>query len=159
MSDPTLTGAQKPDGPTATAAGAAASAPAGEPMAPPGYELRSLIGGGGMGMVYRAHDLELGREVAVKILLPHYAPDSATARRFVDEAHITGRLQHPGIPAVYRVGVLADGRPFLAMKLIDGQTLEEILREQDPPGAESGQSRTVVEQAIHERLDRLEAVL
>ena len=73
-----------------------------------------------MGVVYRARDLDLGREVAVKVLLPQYAPDSPTARRFVDEARITGRLQHPGIPPIHRVGTLADGRPFLAMKLITG---------------------------------------
>ena len=54
-------------------------------------------------------------------LLEEYAPDSATAGRFVDEARITGQLQHPGIPAVYQVGQLADGRPFLAMKLIKGR--------------------------------------
>jgi tRNA A-37 threonylcarbamoyl transferase component Bud32/tetratricopeptide (TPR) repeat protein len=98
------------------------------PTAPAGYDLLHEIGRGGMGVVYRARDRALDREVAVKILQDKYAPDSGTARRFVDEARITGQLQHPAIPAVYQVGTLADGRPFLAMKLIKGQTLDELLK-------------------------------
>ena len=92
------------------------------------YDLLDEVGRGGMGVVYRARDLAMDREVAVKILLDKYAPDSGTARRFVDEARITGQLQHPGIPAVYQVGSLPDGRPFLAMKLIKGDTLDERLK-------------------------------
>src|SRR5262245_5028171 len=98
------------------------------PPAVPGYELDRLIGRGGMGDVWRARDLELGREVAVKVLQEQYAADSPTAGRFLEEARITGQLQHPGIPAVYRVARLPDGRPFLAMKLIKGRTLAELLR-------------------------------
>src|SRR5271165_3172483 len=92
-----------------------------------GYELLAEVGRGGMGVVYRARDLTLDREVAVKVLQEHYTPTSGTAIRFLDEARITGQLQHPGIPAVYQVGALPDGRPFLAMKLIKGQTLDELL--------------------------------
>jgi tetratricopeptide (TPR) repeat protein len=95
---------------------------------PPGYDLLDEIGRGGMGVVYRARDLELDREVAVKLLQERYAPESSTAARFVEEARITAQLQHPGIPAVYRVGVLPDARPFLAMKLIKGQTLDTLLK-------------------------------
>src|SRR5437016_2338425 len=98
----------------------------------PGYEILSEIGRGGMGVVYRARDLALNREVAVKILQEQYAPDSATAARFVEEAQITGQLQHPGIPAIYQVGALADGRPFLAMKLIKGDTLADLLKSNAP---------------------------
>jgi tetratricopeptide (TPR) repeat protein len=94
----------------------------------PGYELGELIGRGGMGDVYRARDVELDREVAVKILGEHYSANSPTADRFLEEARITGQLQHPGVPAVYRVAKLTDGRPFLAMKLIKGQTLDELLK-------------------------------
>ncbi len=97
-------------------------------QSPFGYDLLDEVGRGGMGVVYRARDVALDREVAVKILQDKYAPDSGTARRFVDEARITGQLQHPGIPAVYQVGTFADGRPFLAMKLIKGQTLDELLK-------------------------------
>jgi tetratricopeptide (TPR) repeat protein len=94
-----------------------------------GYEVGELIASGGMGDVFRAHDRGLDREIAVKVLQERYPTDGATARRFVDEARITGRLQHPGIPPVHHVGTFPDGRPFLAMKLIQGQTLADILCE------------------------------
>lgn len=97
-------------------------------VVPPGYTLHDVIGSGGMGIVYRATDLDLRREVAVKILQDRFAPESSTAARFLEEAHITGQLQHPGIPPVYKVASLPDGRPFLAMKLIKGQTLDELLK-------------------------------
>src|SRR5262249_28947861 len=83
------------------------------PANPPGYELIEEIGHGGMGVVYRAHDSALDREVAVKLLSARYPPDAPAAQRFLKEARITGQLQHPGIPAVHQVGTLADGRPFL----------------------------------------------
>src|SRR6516225_6625892 len=98
------------------------------PAAPAGFELLEEVGRGGMGVVYRARDLALDREVAVKLLRNEFPPGSAYAIRFLDEARITGQLQHPGIPAVYEVGVLPDGRPFLAMKLIRGQTLDELIK-------------------------------
>ncbi len=94
-----------------------------------GYRLLEEIGQGGMGVVYSARDLALDREVAVKVLQDRYAAESPTAERFVEEARITGQLQHPGIPAVYQVGSLPDSRPFLAMKLIKGQTLDDLLKE------------------------------
>src|SRR4051812_16712781 len=80
------------------------------PPSPVGFELLDLVGRGGMGVVYRARDLSLGREVAVKILQHRFKPDSSTAARFVEEAKITAQLQHPGVPAVYQVGRLDDGR-------------------------------------------------
>ena len=97
------------------------------PDAPSGYELLGEIGHGGMGTVFRARDLGLGRDVAIKILQSKYSATSHAARRFVEEAHITGQLQHPGIPPIHAVGTLVDGRPFLAMKLIKGRTLTAIL--------------------------------
>jgi serine/threonine protein kinase len=91
------------------------------------YALGEMIARGGMGAVYRATDTVLSREVAVKVLQEKFAPDSGTARRFTDEARISAQLQHPAIPPVHDLGTLPDGRPFLAMKLIKGQTLEELL--------------------------------
>ena len=93
-----------------------------------GYEILGELGRGGMGVVYRATDCVLGRQVVVKVLQEKYAADSGTARRFADEARITGQLQHPNIPAVHDLGVLPDGRPFLAMRLIKGDTLEDLLK-------------------------------
>lgn len=90
-----------------------------------GFELQQEIGFGGMGVVFRARDLMMDREVAIKVLQSKFSPDSSVAHRFLDEARITGQLQHPGIPAVYQVGTLQDNRPFLAMKLIKGETLEK----------------------------------
>ena len=78
------------------------------------YTLGAEIARGGMGVVYRATDTALGREVAVKVLQEKYTPGSGTARRFLDEARIAALLQHPGIPPVHDVGTLPDGRPFLA---------------------------------------------
>jgi serine/threonine protein kinase len=127
--------------------------------APPGYEFLGEIDRGGMGIVFRALDLDLGREVAVKVLLPQYAPDSPTARRFLDEARITARLQHPGIPPIYRVGAYADGRPFLAMKLIGGDTLEKLLRERTNPDAAAGDAANHFERAALGMFDRLAAFL
>jgi tetratricopeptide (TPR) repeat protein/tRNA A-37 threonylcarbamoyl transferase component Bud32 len=92
------------------------------------YLLGHEIARGGMGVIYLATDTVLGREVAVKVLKKQYAPESYTARRFADEARITAQLQHPNIPAVHDLGVLPDGRPFLAMKLIRGDTLEVLLQ-------------------------------
>jgi WD40 repeat protein len=91
-----------------------------------------------MGVVYRARDNAIDRDVAVKLLSERYGPDSQAARRFLSEARITGQLQHPGIPAVHQVGTLADGRPFLAMKLIKGRTLEAILRQRSDPSTDRG---------------------
>jgi formylglycine-generating enzyme required for sulfatase activity len=98
---------------------------------PPGsagrYELGDEIARGGMGIIYRATDTVLGREVAVKVLQEKYGPESGAARRFGAEARITSQLQHPSIPPVHDLGTLPDGRPFLAMKLIKGQTLDALL--------------------------------
>jgi tetratricopeptide (TPR) repeat protein len=98
-------------------------------------------------VVYRATDAAFGREVAVKVLLDKYSPDAGTARRFHDEARITGQLQHPGVPPVFDLGTLPpDGRPFLAMKLIKGDTLEALLKNRPDPAADRGRFVAVFEQ-------------
>jgi tetratricopeptide (TPR) repeat protein len=103
------------------------------------------IARGGMGAVYRATDTTLGREVAVKVLLDRYTAGSGAARRFADEARITGQLQHPGIPPVHDLGTLPDGRPFLAMKLIKGDTLADRLAARPDPSADRGRFLAVFE--------------
>jgi serine/threonine protein kinase len=123
----------------------AVAATSAAPASPPGYELLDEIGHGGMGVVYRARDTALDRDVAVKLLSERYAPDSVAAQRFLREARITGQLQHPGIPAVHQVGTLADGRPFLAMKLIKGSTLEALLKYRFDPSAERGRLLAIFE--------------
>jgi tetratricopeptide (TPR) repeat protein/tRNA A-37 threonylcarbamoyl transferase component Bud32 len=119
------------DGPISTVT---AVAPAGTQR----YALGDEIARGGMGVIYRATDTALGREVAVKVLQERFALDSDTARRFTEEARISAQLQHPGIPPVHDLGTLPDGRPFLAMKLIKGQTLDELLTARPDVSAERG---------------------
>ncbi len=110
------------------------------------YALGAEIARGGMGVIYRATDTVLGREVAVKVLQEKFTPASGTARRFADEARITAQLQHPAIPPVHDYGGLPSGRPFLAMKLIKGRTLEELLRQRTDPSVERGRFVAIFEQ-------------
>ena len=130
---------------TAGPHGTTAAEPSAPPTSPPGYELIEEIGHGGMGVVYRAHDAALDRDVAVKFLADRYPADSPAAQRFLSEARITGQLQHPGIPAVHQVGALADGRPFLAMKLIKGSSLEALLKQRPDPAADRGRLLAIFE--------------
>jgi serine/threonine protein kinase len=97
------------------------------------YDLAERIAKGGMGIVYRAHDRLLNRTVAVKVMRGRYVDRADLLRRFLAEARINGRLQHPGIVPVYEVGTIPDGRPFIAMKLIEGRTLARLLRERPTP--------------------------
>jgi hypothetical protein len=99
-----------------------------------------------MGVIFRATDTTFAREVAVKVLREPFTPASGAARRFVDEARITGQLQHPAIPPAHDVGTLPDGRPFLVMKLIKGETLDDLLRHRPDPAAERGRLVAVFEQ-------------
>lgn len=130
----------EPDGDAARGAQTSPLAAAGR------YQLAGEIARGGMGAVYRATDLILGREVAVKVLQDRYASDLEAARRFIDEARVTGQLQHPAIPAVHDLGTFPDGRPFLAMKLIKGWTLHQLLRERSEPGQDRSRFLGIFEQ-------------
>ena len=107
--------------------GSPAKALSGKTPQPPAERYRLLgepIACGGMGEVYRAWDCELNRELAVKIL---YRDHPQAVRRFRQEAHINGRLQHPGVAPIHETGKLADGRFFIAMKLVRGRTLADWL--------------------------------
>jgi serine/threonine-protein kinase len=97
------------------------------------YELLEEIGRGGMGCVMRGHDPELGRDLAVKILLPDHQDDPAVVSRFTEEAQIGGQLQHPGIVPVYEAGRSADHLPYFTMKLVRGRTLAELLSQRADP--------------------------
>jgi tetratricopeptide (TPR) repeat protein len=110
------------------------------------YDLRDELARGGMGTVYRAIDRSLGREVAVKVLRDGPTGVPGAARRFVEEARITGQLQHPGIPAVHDLGALSDGRPFLAMRLIHGRTLAEQFKQRADPAHDRSRFVAVFEQ-------------
>jgi serine/threonine protein kinase len=92
------------------------------------YELRGELARGGMGVVYLAHDRELERDVALKVIAAEMA-EPETAARLRREALIIARLEHPGIVPVHDVGTLPDGRVFYAMKLVSGKRLDELVRE------------------------------
>ena len=88
------------------------------------YRIDGLIGAGGMGEVYRAHDSRIGRDVAIKVLPTEYAADAERLRRFEQEARASGALNHPNVLTLYDVGTAAD-RPYLVMELLDGETLRD----------------------------------
>jgi serine/threonine protein kinase len=113
---------------------------------PPRYQPLSEIARGGMGVVLRVHDVEVDRPLAVKLLLDHDAAATDRARRFLEEARITGQLQHPGIPPVHEIGQLANGRPFFSMKLIAGRTLAELLQERPAPQTDGPRFVQIFEQ-------------
>ncbi|MCG8649821.1 MAG: protein kinase, partial [Pirellulales bacterium] len=101
------------------------------------YELLQQVASGGMGVIWIAHDTLLNREVAVKVLRDSRELKSDSEQslhdRFVRESQIVSSLQHPGIPPVYDLGRLSNGKPFLAMKLIRGKTLTQRMAEREPP--------------------------
>ncbi|MCR9116780.1 MAG: protein kinase [bacterium] len=82
---------------------------------------------GGLGQVYVARDMELDREVALKEIKHRHASKVALRRRFVLEAEVTGKLEHPGIVPVYGLGAYSDGRPYYAMRFIRGQSLGDAI--------------------------------
>ena len=109
------------------------------------YRLHSELARGGMGVVLRGHDRELGRDVAIKVLDPDLAEREEVRQRFVEEAQIGGQLQHPGIVPVYELGLMADERPWFAMKLVKGRTLAELLAERASTDAERGKLLSIFE--------------
>ncbi len=100
------------------------------------YHLMGEIARGGMGVVLKGRDEDLGRDLAVKVLLEKHRGNPELVRRFVEEAQIGGQLQHPGIVPVYELGQLPDDRLFIAMKLLRGRTLAALLEARKDPAEE-----------------------
>jgi serine/threonine-protein kinase len=98
------------------------------------YELLDRLGAGGMGEVYRARDLDLGREVAVKFLPEPFAAIPDRLARFAQEARAASSLNHPNIVTIHEVGETAD-QPFMVMELVDGETLRHVVKTQHPLSA------------------------
>ncbi|MCB1007325.1 MAG: serine/threonine protein kinase, partial [Acidobacteria bacterium] len=95
------------------------------------FEVRELLGVGGMGRVYLAHDPKLARNVAIKALSGGLSSDPSALRRFEREARVLATLSHPNIASIYDLEVL-EGSPFLILEYVEGETLDEMLQRQLP---------------------------
>src|SRR3954451_4373823 len=94
-----------------------------------GYRIESLIGRGGMAVVYRAEDMRLGRKVALKLLPPLLANSEQFRQRFMRESRLAASLDHPNIVPIFEAGE-ADGQLFIAMRYVLGSDLKGLLAEQ-----------------------------
>jgi len=92
------------------------------------YQVYGEIARGGVGIILKGRDVDLGRDVAMKVLRPDLLDRPGMTKRFVEEAQIAGQLQHPGIVPVYELGLENQRRPFFTMKLVRGQTLHLMLQ-------------------------------
>jgi serine/threonine protein kinase len=122
--------AAEANGPVAASPGDLATMPhisREEDLTPIRFSIVRPLAEGGLGIVSVAHDTELSREVALKEIKAAYADHLDSRARFLKEAEITGRLEHPGIVPVYGLGTYPDGRPYYAMRMIKGESLKEAI--------------------------------
>lgn len=114
-----------------------------------GLEVQDELGKGGMGRVLRARDLGVGRDVAKKVLLDEHARVPALRERFLDEARVTGQLEHPNIVPVYEVGADPTGEPYFVMKLVRGRSLADVVRAtREDPRHPAGQVAPLLRQFL-----------
>ena len=113
---------------------------------PSRYQLVGELARGGMGAIFQGRDLDLGRDLAVKVIREEHRDHPEMVRRFVEEAQIGGQLQHPGIVPVHELGRLPDGRLFIAMKLVRGRTLAALLAARRGPDEDRMRFLAIFEQ-------------
>ena len=113
---------------------------------PARVQMLGEIARGGMGAILKGRDPDLGRDLAVKVLLDAHRDRPELVRRFVEEAQIAGQLQHPGVVPVYELGCFADARPYFTMKLVKGRTLAQLLADRQSPEAERSRFVGIFEQ-------------
>lgn len=101
------------------------------------YEIISLLGVGGMGVIYLAHDTRQQRQVAIKCLPPHFTSTNNYRKRFLNEARAVSSLEHPNICSLYDIGETSDQRLYIAMPYYEGETLENRLRQGPLPLADA----------------------
>ena len=111
------------------------------------YRVTEKLGAGGMGVVYRAADTKLGREVALKVLPPVFANDSQRMARFKREAHVLASLNHPNIASIYGLEE-SDGVHCLVLELVEGPTLAERIQEGAVPLEEALTIATQIAEAL-----------
>ncbi len=111
------------------------------------YELIEELGRGGMGVVFRARQISLGRIVAVKMILRGRLASESDLQRFFAEASATARLEHPNIVPVYEVGEI-DGRPFFSMQFVEGETLAQLVANGPLPPREAAEVVAAIARAI-----------
>ncbi len=147
--------------PGTTDGGASATQPGGSAVAPlvapahsvearlfPPYDVITLIGRGGMGVVYKAKDTRLGRVVAIKTITDHDAAGPEQLGRFLDEARVAGRLQHPNIVTIHEIGE-HKGRPYLVLEFVDGFDLKKRLAEKPMSARDAAALLETLASAVH----------
>ena len=112
------------------------------------YELLEEIARGGMGVVYRAQQRSLNRQVALKMILAGEFASPEALRRFHREAEAAARLQHPNIVAIHEIGE-CEGQPYFNMDLVEGRTLAELVREQPLPARQAALHLKTIAEAVH----------
>jgi serine/threonine-protein kinase len=117
---------------------------------------------GGIGTVFVALDSELNREVALKQIQTHHADDPASRSRFLLEAEVTGRLEHPGVVPVYGLGTSEQGRPFYAMRFVRGESLKDAIerfhRADAQPGRDPAERALTLRQLLRRFIDVCNAI-
>src|ERR1043166_4948177 len=93
------------------------------------YRITAKLGAGGMGEVFLAEDTRLERKAAIKFLPLEVVADPERRQRFLNEARAASALNHPHVCVVYDVGETEDGLPFIAMEFVEGQSLEELVKQ------------------------------
>jgi serine/threonine protein kinase len=123
MNDSEQTGAYQPDGKKEPTAAEAIPQRIGR------YRIEKILGQGGFGLVYLAHDEQLQRHVALKLLRADRAEDRKLRQRFLTEARSASALNHPNVCVIYEVGETGEQQPYLAMEYVEGLTLQALLRQ------------------------------
>ncbi len=118
-----------------------------------GYRVEGVAGEGGMGRVYRATQIGLGRQVALKLIMPELAMEPDFRQRFARESRLTAAIEHPNVIPVYEAGE-AEGHLFIAMRWVEGTDLRSVILREGPIGLD--RAVAIVEQ-VAEALDAAHA--
>lgn len=122
------------------------------------YQLKAEIARGGLGRILQARDQHLGRDVAIKEMLPQRTPSAKRLHRFLLEAQVTGQLEHPSIVPIYALGVNPSGQPFYSMKLIGGRTLAEVIKEYHALEPKSARASEMLHDLLSAMVDMCNAI-